>query len=88
MPSEMLADDEDVAEELLDEELGDEDDEEGIIGTSIVLDFYHIYFFAIFYFHTCCPCMSQLELGSHFIMFQYRSAPSYPHVTFVCSFYG
>lgn len=31
-PSEMLADDEDVAEELLDDDLGDEEDEDGIIG--------------------------------------------------------
>jgi hypothetical protein len=42
MPSEMLADDEEVAEELLEEELGDEDDE-GIIG-ECVLAFLYCFF--------------------------------------------
>jgi hypothetical protein len=42
MPSEMLADDEEVAEELLEEELGDEDDE-GIIG-ECVLTFLYCFF--------------------------------------------
>lgn len=78
MPSEMLADDEDVAEELLDEELGDEDDEEGIIGTSTSLELLHIYFSrsSISILISVVLARSNLSLVRTLSLFQYRSAPS------------
>jgi hypothetical protein len=61
MPSEMLADDEDVAGELLDEELGDDDDE-GIGGTwtSILTGFVSSLIFVWLFFGVFAQCFMQL----------------------------